>query len=89
MTSAPEASATHPDCTAVVDEFALRMKGADIDTLKLALQSIQPRLGTTQEQPCDPERVQFLIHQINNRLTVIKLQLALRQLGYPPNPPAP
>ena len=89
MTATRESSAAHPDCTAVVDEFAGRMKGLQLESLRAALQILQFRLGTKAEQPCDVERAQTLGHEINNRLSAGNTGTDLRQLRLPPVPPAP
>jgi hypothetical protein len=84
MTTALESSAARPDCTAVADEFARRMKGVETESLRVALQLLRSRQGTAMEQPCDAERVWFLEREITNQLTIHQLRTGLRQLGIPP-----
>lgn len=79
MTALPEAPESRPDCTAVVDEFVRRLPGLQVESLRVALQVLQARLGTPAEQPCDIERAQALGHEIRNRLTVNQLRMGLRQ----------
>ncbi len=49
----------------------------------MLLQVLQARLGTAAERPCDLEKAQALGHEINNRLTVTKIETDLRRLGWP------
>ena len=77
LTESPEAS---PDCHAVADDFAQRLPGLDLGFLRMLMQFMQNRLGTAAEQPCDIERAQALGHEINNRLTAIKMQTDLCRL---------
>jgi len=85
VTALPESSAARPDCTAVEAEFASRLQGLGLESLRVALQVIQVRLGTAAEQACDLERARALGHEINNRLTAPRLEADLRRLA-PPNP---
>lgn len=85
MTALPEAPESRPDCTAVVDEFVRRLPGLQVESLRMALQVLQARLGTPAEQPCDLERAQALGHAINNRMTALRLETDLRRLGIPPD----
>ncbi len=85
MTALPEAPESRPDCTAVVDEFVRRLPGLQVESLRVALQVLQARLGTPAEQPCDIERAQALGHEINNRMTTVRLAAGLRRLGIPPD----
>ncbi len=66
-----------------MDEFARRLPELGLESLRVALQVMQGRLGTAAEQPCDVERAQALGHEINNRLTAIRLETDLRRLGAP------
>jgi hypothetical protein len=79
MTALPDSPAV--DCTPVVDDFVRRFPAHDLATLRLLLQTLQRRLGTAAEQPCDVERAQALGHEINNRVTATNLQRDLRRLG--------
>ena len=85
MTALPEAPESRPDCTAVVDDFVRRLPGLQVESLRVALQVLQARLGTPAEQPCDIERAQALGHEINNRMTATRLETDLRRLGLPPD----
>ena len=81
MTATPEPPGSHPDCPAIADEFARRLPGLDLESLRVLLHVLQARLGTAEEQPCDVERAQALGHEINNRLTVTKIEIDMRRLG--------
>ncbi len=80
MTALPDAPESPPDCQAVADDFARRLPGLDLGFLRMMLQFMQGRLGTSAEQPCDLERVQALGHEINNRLTALRMETDLRRL---------
>lgn len=80
MTALPDAPESSVDCVAVADDFARRLPGLELGFLRMMLQFLQVRLGTTAEQPCDVERVQALGHEINNRLTALKMETDLRRL---------
>jgi hypothetical protein len=80
MTALPETPEAAADCQIVADDFARRLPGLDLGFLRMMLQFMQHRLGTSAEQPCDLERVQALGHEINNRLTALKMETDLRRL---------
>lgn len=80
MTALPDAPESPVDCNAVADDFARRLPGLDLGFLRMMLQFMQARLGTSAEQPCDLERVRALGHEINNRLTALKMESDLRRL---------
>ena len=87
MTAIQEPPEIRPDCSAVVDDFAPRLRGLELESLRALLQVLQQRLGTAAEQPCDIERAQLLGHEINNQLTGRKLRESLRKLDIPLVPP--
>lgn len=80
MIALPESPEVAPDCLPVVDEFARRLPGLGLGALRLLLQTLQDRLGTAGEHPCDVERAQAVGHEINNRLTALQLERDLRLL---------
>lgn len=83
MTDTLEPPSAHPDCPAIADEFARRLSGLGLESLRVMLQVLQARLGTAEEEPCDFEKARVLGHEINNRLTVTDIELDLRRLDGP------
>jgi hypothetical protein len=83
VTATPESPSAGPDCAAVEAEFVRRLPGLEIESLRVAMQVIQARLGTAAEQPCDFEKARALGHEINNRLTATKLETDLRRHSVP------
>ena len=80
MSAQPTSSEAHSDRPHGDDDFARRLPGLGEGVLRLLLRALQERLGTPAEQPGDVERARLLGHEINNRVTVVKLNRDLAQL---------
>jgi hypothetical protein len=87
MTAAPDTSELDRDCESVADEFARRLPGLELGTLRVIQHMLQLRLGTGTEEPCDAERAQVVALEINLRRPAETIQPDLDRLNDRPASP--
>ncbi|HWA24589.1 MAG TPA: hypothetical protein VG734_02865 [Lacunisphaera sp.] len=71
-------------------DVELFLKQCDQPRLETLLRTVQQRLGSPAERLGDVDCAQMIVHQMNNLLTVRRVNEIMRQLdesGYPPSPP--
>jgi len=70
-------------------DIELFLKQCSLAQLETKLRAIQQRLGTPDERPGDLDCAQMIGHQINNHLTVQRVNELLRQLDEAESFPEP
>jgi len=70
-------------------DIELFLKQCSLAQLETKLRAIQQRLGTPDERPGDLDCAQMIAHQINNHLTVQRVNELLRQLDEAESFPEP
>jgi hypothetical protein len=68
MSTLAESPDILPDGSALANDFARQLAGFGPGALRLLLQALQERRGTTAEQAGDAERTRVLGYEINRRV---------------------